>query len=187
MGDERVRTIMNAMFDGDYRPRSHIVSRIDVLMGNEEAQYVDVRHTPSEASMSGQGIVLTATRVIHAMWSAPKDHDGNTGTVTVTAWARRTVRMAPHARLPSHVVTAALAHRDVVTRKRPGPATEAGYRDRTGQRPDRPHSRRKRVRGTSWALAPVSQHRLMPGRWRQERYASLRDGLRPLLTPPSTC
>ncbi|GGU73942.1 hypothetical protein [Lentzea flava] len=91
MGEERARKIMHAMFDGNYRPRPHVVRRIEALMGSEEAQYVDIKHTPHDKSMSGQCVILTATRVIHATWSTPNDNPGNTGTALVTTWARRSL------------------------------------------------------------------------------------------------
>lgn len=92
MSHERTVLIRNAMNDGNYKPDPNVVRRIDALMGIDQARYIDVRHTPEHDGMSGLGVVLTTTRVIHTTWSIPDHLDHGSGpSIWVTTWARRTL------------------------------------------------------------------------------------------------
>ncbi|GHH44047.1 hypothetical protein [Lentzea cavernae] len=94
MSDDRATRILYGLSTGVDQPSNDVVWRIEALLGHEDEIFVDVRHVRGDDTVGGIGVVITATRVIRAQWSTPRQRVARQSTVTVETWSRRALVMA---------------------------------------------------------------------------------------------
>ena len=89
MSTDLSRDLRQALVDDHGRePKLHVARRIAVLLGDDDAVYVDAGRHRSHQTTLWTGVVLTEDRVIHASAYLPDDLKP---IATVTTWARRTL------------------------------------------------------------------------------------------------
>ncbi|GAB2829220.1 hypothetical protein [Lentzea nigeriaca] len=94
MSEDRVTRIMNGLSTHIALPSNDVVWRVDALLGQEDEIFIDVRHSLEDDPISGIGVVITATRVIRARWSTPRQKVAGQSTVAVETWSRRALMTA---------------------------------------------------------------------------------------------
>ncbi|MET9225325.1 hypothetical protein [Lentzea sp. NPDC003310] len=89
MSNDLTRDLRQALADEQGRePKLDVAHRIAVLLGDDDAVYVDAGHHRSRKTTWWTGVVLTEDRVIHASAYLPDDLKP---IATVATWARRTL------------------------------------------------------------------------------------------------